>query len=237
MKIIPAIDIKNGKCVRLIQGDYGRETIYDDNPIDIAKKWASQGAKLLNLIDLDGAKAGKLINFETIENIVKSISIPIQVGGGIRTLLSMGKVLDLGVSKIILGTAFLDDENFIDKAMETFGNKIVISLDVKNGLLMKNGWIEETEKLVLPILKRLEKKGVRSIIYTDTEKDGTLMGPNYDVIQSIRMETTMEITIAGGISSVEQIMKLKTMGVDGVVVGKALYEGKINLKEVINYAN
>lgn len=236
MKILPAIDIQNGRCVRLFQGNYDQDTIYQDSPVIMAQKWESQGAQMIHVVDLDGAREGQLVNIDTIKKIVNTISIPIQIGGGIRSLAAVNKLIKIGVSRVILGTA-LEDEELLDTIIGLYGEKIVVSLDIKNGLLMKNGWLEKTNKKLLSVMQELEGKGMQSIIFTDTMKDGTLTEPNYKMIKSIIKNTKMKLIIAGGISSKDQIMKLKKMNVDGVIIGKALYEGKIDLKEVINYVN
>jgi phosphoribosylformimino-5-aminoimidazole carboxamide ribotide isomerase len=233
MKIIPALDLKNGTCVRLFQGDYSQETVYSDNPIVMAKNWEAQGAEALHVVDLDGAREGKMANTDIIQKIVKAISIPVQIGGGIRTLNSIKELIKIGVSKIILGTMVLEDEKMLSKAIDLFGKKIIVSLDAKNGILMKNGWLEKSERELFPTLQELETKGVASVIYTDTIKDGTLTEPNYQMIKAIVQNTKIKLTVAGGVSSSNQLMKLKQLNVDGVIIGKALYEGKINLKEVI----
>jgi phosphoribosylformimino-5-aminoimidazole carboxamide ribotide isomerase len=233
MKILPAIDIKNGKCVRLFQGNYAKETIYEDDPIIVAKKWMEQGAQILHLVDLDGARVGKAVNLDCIKKIINSISIPVQVGGGVRSLKTIDELFNIGVSRIILGTVALEDEKLLSKAVKLYEEKIIISLDTKNGILMKNGWIEKTKKELLPTIQKLENIGVQSIIFTDTVRDGTLTEPNYEVIKSLKENTKMNLIVAGGISSREQIKKLKKMNVDGVIIGKALYEGKISVKEAL----
>ncbi len=231
MEIIPAIDIKNGKCVRLFQGDYGRETVYDDNPVIIAQKWEKQGAKILHVIDLDGAKEGVTKNIGIIKKMKGSISIPLQVGGGIRSMASIKELINMGISRIILGTAALEDDKLLNQAIKLFRNRIIISLDANNGVLMENGWTNKSNKKLIPTIKELEKKGIQSIIYTDTTKDGTLTEPNYKEVSSLNENTNMNILIAGGISSIDQIKKLKKINVDGVILGTALYEGKIKIKE------
>jgi len=237
MKIIPAIDIKNGKCVRLFQGDYNRETIYFADPVYGAQKWESQGAQMLHIIDLDGAKEGRIANMKIIKKITGAVTIPIQFGGGIRSLSSIKELRGMGISRIILGTAALEEKDLLNKAIKLYGEKIIVSLDVKNGALMKNGWVKKSKKTLLSTIEELKKRGVRSIIYTDIVKDGTLSEPNFKAIRSIKERTNMNVMIAGGISSIEQIIKLKNMDVDGVIIGRALYEGKINLKEVIKYVS
>ena len=237
MKVIPAIDIKNGKCIRLFQGDYAKEIIYEDDPVLMAKKWEGQGAMMLHVVDLDGAKNGKPVNFEIVKRIITETRLPVQIGGGIRDIFSMYRYIEIGVKKIILGTAALEKADFLKKAVNKYGEKIIVSLDAKNGILMKNGWVEQSNKKLLPTLQELENYGVNSIIYTDTIKDGTLTGPNYEVIKLIKEKTKMNLIVAGGISTIGQIRELKKVNVDGVIIGKALYEGAINLKEVITYVS
>ncbi|MCX6730661.1 MAG: 1-(5-phosphoribosyl)-5-[(5-phosphoribosylamino)methylideneamino]imidazole-4-carboxamide isomerase [Candidatus Roizmanbacteria bacterium] len=237
MKIIPAIDIRNGKCVRLFQGDYTQETVYEDDPIVVAKKWEAQGAQILHVVDLDGAKEGKIININSIKKIVNAISIPIQVGGGIRSLSSISELISSGISRVILGTVAIENRNLLYKAIDMCGEKIVISLDAKDGVLMKNGWLEKTNNNLVSAIQELKKSGVRSFIFTDINKDGTMTEPNYKIIQSLIENLNIDLTIAGGISSSEQIVRLKEMGVKSVIIGKAIYEGKINLKEVIQYVS
>ena len=237
MKIIPAIDIKNGKCVRLFQGDYNRETIYFANPVSVAQKWERQGAQMLHIVDLDGAKEGRIANMKIIKKIAGAVTIPIQFGGGIRSLSSIKELKGVGISRIILGTAALEEKDLLNKVIKLYGEKIIISLDVKNGALMKNGWVEKSKKTLLSTIEELKKRGVRSIIYTDIVKDGTLSEPNFKAIRSIKERTNMNIMIAGGVSSIEQIMKLKNMDIEGVIIGKALYEGIVDAKEVIKYVS
>ena len=233
MKIIPAIDIKNGKCVRLFQGDYNRETIYSPDPISVAKQWESLGANTLHIVDLDGAKMGKPINYEIIKRIVNETCLSVQIGGGIRNSVSMYRYIETGAKNIILGTIFLENQNMFNSLVKKFTDKIIVSLDANNNTLMKNGWLDKSEKGLLETVKELEYTGVQSIIYTDTIRDGTLTEPNYSVIQSIKNITKMNVIIAGGISSIKQIEKLKKINVAGVIIGKALYEGKIVLKEAM----
>lgn len=233
MKIIPAIDIRNGKCVRLFQGDYAKETIYEDNPIVVAQKWEAQGAQQLHVVDLDGAKNGKPINIDIIARLIKSVKIPVQVGGGIRDLTSIIRIIEVGAKSVILGTTALENEDILSEIVTIYKEKIVVALDIKNGILMKNGWVEKSNFPIIPTVKQIELIGIKTIIYTDVTRDGTLTEPNYEVIKSIKENTKMNVIVAGGISSLEQIKKLKKLNVDGVIIGKALYEGKINLKEAI----
>jgi len=233
MQIIPAIDIKNRKCVRLFRGDYGLETIYSPDPVAVAQQWERQGAKALHIVDLDGAKEGKPINYEVIKKIMSQTRLPVQIGGGIRNVFSIYRYIEIGVNKIILGTVVLENRNVFARLVKKFADKIIVSLDVNDNSLMKNGWLEKSKKGLLETVKELKGSGVQSIIYTDTIRDGTLTQPNYEIVQSIKNITKMDVIVAGGISSIKQIIKLKKMNIGGVIIGKALYEGKINLKEAI----
>lgn len=234
MLIIPAIDIKNGKCVRLIQGDFENEKVYSDNPVQIAKEFENDGVKMLHVIDLDGAKAGKPTNFDIIKNIAKSVSIPIQVGGGIRTLDAIKTVLDAGISRIILGTIALDNENLLQNILSEYSSQIIVALDTKKGELMKKGWFENSDKGSITTALKLENAGVKRFIYTDVIRDGTLTEPNYNEIANLMKNVSVPLIASGGISNVSNIKHLKSIGVEGVIIGKALYEGKIDLKEALN---
>jgi len=234
MLIIPAIDIKNGKCVRLTQGKFESEKIYSDNPVDIAKKWQEQGAKMLHIVDLDGAKSGSLANLKVIKKIVNAINIPIQVGGGIRNRKAVEKLLSIGASRVILGTLALEDDNELKNILKDFAPQVVIALDTKNGKLMKQGWLESSDKSSVTTALKLESLGVQRFIYTDIVKDGTLTEPNYKEIANLTKKIPVPVIISGGISNLNSIRQLKSIGVEGIIIGKALYEEKIDLKEAIN---
>jgi len=237
MQIIPAIDIKNGKCVRLFQGDYDKETIYSSNPIEMALNWKNQGAKIIHIVDLDGAKSGKSKITKIVQKIINDVRIPVEIGGGIRNLITMKRLFNIGVTRIILGTVTLEKINLLKKLIDLYGDKVIVSVDVNNGMLMKKGWLEVSNFSLIPIIKQIEKVGVKTVIFTDITRDGTLTEPNYKNITLIRKNTKMKLIIAGGISSINQIKKLQRIKVDGVIIGKALYEEKINLKEVIKYVS
>lgn len=237
MQIIPAIDIKDGKCVRLFQGDYAKETIYADSPVAMALRWKRQGAKKLHIVDLNGAKNGEIVNFEVIKKIIRETCLPVQIGGGIRNITSIKRLIEVGVSKIVLGTIAVEDKVLLRKLINEYQKKIIISLDANNNRLMTKGWIQTSNLDPIKLIIQLEKIGIRTIIYTDISRDGTLTEPNYKIIEQIIKNTKMNVIVAGGIASAEQIKKLKTMNVDGVIVGKALYEEKINLKEVLKYVS
>lgn len=232
--IIPAIDIRNGKCVRLTQGDFAKEKIYNDDPIAVARQWEQKGATKIHVVDLDGAKNGEPSNIEIIKLIIKTVTIPVQVGGGIRNKKTIERLLQTGAAKIILGTIALEDKNELKNIVASFPTQVAIALDAKNGKLMTDGWFKESTKNLLDSLQQFEKLGVQEFIYTDVIKDGSLTEPNYGEIKKIIKNSSIPLIVGGGISNIEQIEKLKTMGVKGVIIGKALYENKLTLKEVQN---
>lgn len=234
MLIIPAIDIRNGKCVRLTQGNFESEKIYSEDPVAIAKQWKAQGAQVLHIVDLDGAKEGKPMNIDVIGKIIKTVDIPVQVGGGIRDEQTIERLHALGVKRIILGTLALKDAEVLKKILSKFTNKIIVSLDSKNGKLVQKGWKEETVKNYIATALYLQSMGVKRFIYTDVVKDGTLTTPNFTEIKHLLQNTTIPIIVGGGISSLEDIKKLKWLRVEGVIIGKALYEKRFTLKEAIN---
>jgi len=234
MLIIPAIDIKNGKCVRLTQGDFKREKVYADNPVIIAKQWEAQGAEMLHVVDLNGAKDGNPINFEIIKKIAKSVSIPIQVGGGVRNKETVNALLSTGVYRIVLGTIALENLQELKNILKAFSQQIIIGLDAKNGQLMKKGWIEKSSEGTIATALKLERFGVQRFVYTDVSKDGTLTEPNYKEIANIAKNIIVPVIAGGGITTIASIKQLKSIGVEGVILGKALYEGKIDLKEALN---
>lgn len=234
MLVIPAIDIKNGKCVRLIQGDYAKEKIYSDNPLSVAKDFERQGAKMLHIVDLDAAKNPAKNNLGTVKKIVGSISIPVEVGGGIRTEKAIAVLIAIGADQVIIGTLALENRNILKKILSLHKNRISVAIDVKNGKLVKRGWFVETENDVEQTVKKLKRVDVKRFVYTDVLRDGMLTQPNFEMIKKIRKIMNGKFIVGGGISSIDQIKKLKSFGVDGVIIGKAIYEGKINIKEAIN---
>lgn len=234
MQIIPAIDIRDGKCVRLSQGDYYREVIYNTDVVLVAKRLVNKGAKSLHIIDLDGAKQGVLCNLKTIQRVREAVCIPIQVGGGIRTLESIRILINLGINKVILGSVALDDVALLRQALADYRENIIVSLDAKGSYLMKKGWLEKADQALVPTILRLEKLGVRTMIFTDIERDGTLTEPNFKSIQTVSKITKADLIVAGGVSTIKHVQKLARIGVEGVIVGKALYEGAVDIKEANN---
>lgn len=232
MILFPAIDIRDGKAVRLIQGDYDKQTTYGD-PVEMAKKWVSYGAEYLHIVDLDGALVGQTKNLETIEKILREIDIPVQVGGGIRNIERIESLLNIGVSRVILGSAALKDEQFLDEAVAKFGEKIAVSIDAKNGYVATDGWTKTSDVKAIDFAKKLQKKGVKTIIYTDIAKDGMLQGPNFAELEKMNRETTMDVIASGGVTSIEDLKKLAEFNMYGAIIGKALYTGKINLQTAL----
>lgn len=232
MILFPAIDIRDGKCVRLIQGDYVKQQTFGD-PVEMAKKWEEAGAKFLHIVDLDGALVGETKNLSAIQLILDTIHIPIQLGGGIRSLEKVERLMEMGVSRVILGSAALRDEQFLDEALETYGPAIAVSIDAKNGFVATDGWTKTSEVEALAFAKKLEEKGCQTIVYTDIAKDGMLSGPNFSELEKINWETTMDVIASGGVSSLEDLRKLKALNMYGAIIGKAIYTGKINLEQAL----
>jgi len=233
MEIIPAVDIRSGKCVRLYQGDYGRETVFDENPVTAALTWFSQGARWLHVIDLDGAVAGEPQNIEAVEEIIKESGLSVEFGGGIRQERVAKKLLRQGVSRIILGTAAIEDRELVKKLCRQFGQAIAVSLDAKDGKIATHGWQKDTVVDILELSREMIGAGVRRLIYTDIKRDGTLTEPNFDMIDRLLAETNVPVIVAGGISRLEHLRRLKELGVEGAIIGKALYTGDINLREAV----
>jgi len=233
MEIIPAVDIKGGKCVRLYQGDYTQEIVFDEDPVTAALTWYSHGARWLHIVDLDGAVAGKPKNIEVVEKIIKESSLLIEIGGGIRREEVAKKLLRQGVSRIILGTAAIENRKLIKKLCQQFGEAIVVSLDARDGKIAIHGWQKDTVFEVLELSGEMVDVGVKRLIYTDIKRDGTLTIPNFDMISKLLAEANVPVIVAGGISKLEHLRRLKDLGVEGAIIGKALYTGDIDLGEAI----
>ncbi len=233
MQIYPAIDIKNGQCVRLKQGKFDNATIYG-NPFEMAVKWVEAGATFIHLVDLDGAREGTSCNNEIIERIAKDLKVPVQTGGGIRSICDIEEKLNLGVSRVILGTIAVKNPEIVKEAVEIYGDKIAVGIDAVNGKVAVEGWEEVSQISALDLCKKMKNYGVKTIIYTDISKDGMMIGPNIDTTKEIVKLTDMNIIASGGISSISDLEACKLINVHGVIIGKALYQGTLNLKEVIN---
>ena len=232
MKLYPAIDLKDGKCVRLLQGNYNEVTVYGNNPGEMAKKWESLGGDFLHIVDLDGAKAGKEVNGKAIRQIVEAIQIPIELGGGIRSIEDIRLQLSRGVHRVILGSAAIKNRTLVKKAIEIFGaDRIVVGVDAKDGMVAIEGWLEVTDTSALGFCKELEKMGVQTVIYTDIAKDGMMQGPNIEETRKLVENTHLNIVASGGVSSLEDLKVLEKIGVYGAIIGKAIYTGAIDLEE------
>ena len=233
MKIYPAIDIKDGKCVRLLRGSFDDVTVYGDNPAEMARKWESLGGEYIHVVDLDGALKGHGVNAESIKKICKAVNVPVQTGGGIRSISDIEAMLECGISRVIIGTKAVSDADFVKEAVKRYGDKIVIGIDAKDGMVAIEGWEKTSEYQAVEFAKKMEEIGVKTIIYTDIATDGTLMGPNVDAMREMVNNTNMDIIASGGIGNIEHIKALIPTGVEGVITGRALYTGNINLCDAI----
>jgi len=235
MKIFPAIDIKGGKCVRLLKGDFANLTQYNRSPLEQANVFASFGFKYLHLIDLDGALEGKLVNQNIIQNIAKINNIKIQVGGGVRSLEQIDHLFNLGVDKVILGTKAIEDLNFLKNACKKFKGKIVLAIDVRNGFIALSGWKKQTNILASDFIKKVNGLDVSRIIYTDISRDGTKSGPNIEGTIKFSNLTEIPIVVSGGVSSLQDVINIKekkSEKIEGIIIGKAIYDKSIDLKEL-----
>ena len=234
MKIFPAIDIKDKKCVRLIKGDFDKKTEYEISPVNQAGKYKDHGFKNLHIIDLDGALTGETVNLDIIQDIVSKFNLKVEVGGGIRNHDSIQKYIDSGIEKVILGSGAIKDKNFLKKACEKFPDKIALGLDAKDGYLSVSGWKESSNQLTLDYLKQVNDYGVSRLIYTDINRDGMKQSPNFDETLKLAEISNCPVIISGGVSSIDDIKKAKNLkNVEGIIVGKAIYDGDIKLEELV----
>ena len=226
-----------GKCVRLYQGDYNRETVFSDDPLDVALKWQSMGAPRLHIVDLDGAASGEILNLEIIRDIARAMLIPVQLGGGIRRLETVEALLKAGIDRVILGTAAVEDPHLITEACRRYRESIIVGIDARDGLVATRGWVKHTGLTALELAKSMVKIGVSRFIYTDIQRDGTLTEPNFSAIAEMIDTLGLPVIAAGGISTLNHLKMLQKLGAEGAIVGKALYTGDINLKQVISEVN
>lgn len=236
MELIPAIDILDGKCVRLYQGDYARSQVFSDRPVAVARQWVEQGATRLHLVDLDGAKAGKPVNQQAIAEIVQAVSVPVQVGGGLRDLDSVSQLLNLGVERAILGTVAVEQPQLVQQLCQAFPGRIVVGIDARNGKVATRGWMETSSVEATELAQQVAAFGVAAIIYTDIQRDGTLSGPNLDALRSVACAVEIPVIASGGISSITDLLSLLALaplGVQGAILGRALYTGAISLSEAL----
>ena len=234
MKIFPAIDIKDKKCVRLVKGDFDNKTVYEMSPVDQAGKYKDHGFKNLHIVDLDGALTGETVNLDIIQEIVNKYDIMIEVGGGIRTIDGIEKYTNVGVEKVILGSAAIKDKNFLKEACQKFPNKIALGLDAKDGYLSVSGWKENSNQLTLDYLKEVNNFGASRLIYTDINRDGMKQSPNFEETAKVADVSNCPVIISGGVSSIEDIKNAKNLNknIEGIIVGKAIYDGDIKLDEL-----
>jgi len=238
MDIIPAIDLINGQAVRLYQGDYNRKTVYSSNPVQVAQAFAKQGVSRLHVVDLEGAKEGKIVNTNIIKDICQAVSIPVEVGGGIRDIATVDTLLHNGADRVILGTAALQDKVFLKQALQEYGHhKILVSIDAKDGKVASCGWLNTSDVYAIDLAKEMYEMGVKYIVYTDISRDGTLTEPNYPSIKQMIDIFKGHVIASGGMATLFQLIKLKEMGAQGVIIGKAAYTGQINLNDAVRFVN
>lgn len=237
MRIYPAIDIIDGACVRLVQGDYSQKTKFAEDPCEVALRWQREGGEFVHIVDLDGAKSGEMPNLELICRIANTLDVPIEVGGGIRTMEAAERYLENGVERVIIGTSALSNPDFVKKAVEKYGDRIAVGIDAKDGMVAVNGWEEVSSVSALDLAKKMEELGVAYIIYTDIATDGMLKGPNKEAMaEMVQAVPKVNIIASGGVTTIEDVEALIETGVEGAIIGKALYTDKIDLAEAVEKA-
>lgn len=236
MLILPAIDLRDGKCVNLVQGRAGEETIFSDQPIEMALQWQESGAEYLHLVDLDGAFSAVSDNLHIVKEIVEMLQVPVQLGGGIRTMERLDDVLALGVTRAILGTAALKNPPLVEAACKKYGSRIAVGIDAKDGMVATEGWLDVSEKSAIAFAQEMEDCGVQTIIYTDIKSDGMLQGPNLETTAAIADTVSVNVIASGGVTSIQDIEALKVIEVHGAIVGRALYTGALDLWVAISTA-
>lgn len=233
MNIYPAIDIKDGKCVRLRQGKFDDVTVFGENPVDVAGRWKNAGAEFLHIVDLDGARLGKSFVNEIIEKIIKKYNLKVQIGGGIRTIENIESKINCGAERIILGTAAVKNPELVKEAVKKYGDKIAVGIDAKDGMAAVEGWEEVSSISALDLCRKMEELGVKTVIYTDISKDGMMNGPNIEATKNIIENTNLNIIASGGISSIRDLENVNKINAYGVIIGKALYNGAVKLEQAI----
>lgn len=236
MQIWPAIDIRDGRCVRLQQGDYDRETVFDDNPAEVAQQWVQQGAECLHLVDLDGARDGQIVNRTVIAEIVSSVKVPCQLGGGIRDESSIMKLLDLGVRRLVLGTKAIEDGNWFRQMAHRYPDQLVLGIDARNGNVATDGWLKTSQTSATELAKMFQPEPILAIVYTDIQCDGMLKGPNVDAMAEMKSAVSCPVIASGGVATREDVRRLAEAGMDGCIIGRALYEGRVSLQDALEAA-
>lgn len=233
MELIPAIDLRGGRCVRLMQGDYNRETVFSDDPVAVALQWEEQGAQRLQLVDLDGSRTGRPVEAETVERIIQAVSIPVQVGGGIRQLQQAHRYLQAGADRVIFGTAAIKDRGLIVEALAMDPAAVIVAVDAREGRIQVEGWTDRTEIAAVDLARELEALGVQRVLATDVSRDGTLSEPNFAELATLCAATGMAVIAAGGVASVSHLSRLAALGAEAAILGRALYTGDIRLPEAL----
>jgi len=235
MELWPAIDLLGGKCVRSQQGDYQRETVFGEDPVAIAMKWKEQGAEYLHLVDLDGAKSGNLVNEDVIRRIAGAMNIPVQLGGGVRDEATIRRLLDLGLARLVLGTAALKNQDWFVEMCESYPKRLVLGIDARNGMVATEGWLSTSTTPAVELAQALEHRtaNIAAIVYTDIARDGMLSGPNYDSIQELRQSVQIPVVASGGVAELEDVLRLAKAGVSGCIIGRALYENRFRLDSAL----
>ena len=234
MEILPAIDLRGGRCVRLTQGDYGRETVFDDDPAAVARRWVDQGARRLHVVDLDGARDGVRGNAEAVSAIVGAVDVPVQLGGGIRHADEAGRLIDMGVDRVIFGTAAVEAPGEIQATVENRGPEhVIVGIDAKDGMVQTRGWLQQSDVPAIELANHMVELGVSRFIYTDTSRDGTLTHPNFAAVAELRENLRYPIVVAGGVASIEDLVELAKLGVEGAISGMAIYTGALDLRRAI----
>ena len=236
MNIFPAIDLIEGKAVRLLKGDYDKKTVYNDDPLKVVEDFKNQNAEFLHLVDLDGAKSGKTDNIETVKNIVDQGGLFVEIGGGIRNMETVDKYFEIGVNRVIIGTAAVTNPEFLQSALNRYGEKIAVGVDIKDGFVAIKGWLEKSEFTLFDFCEKMQNLGVKYLICTDISKDGAMKGTNLQLYEELSSRFNMNITASGGVSSMEDIKSLKELNLYGAIIGKAYYTGAVNLSEAIRMA-
>ena len=237
MEVIPAIDLREGRCVRLYQGDYDRETVFSDDPASVALDWQEMGAPRIHVVDLDGAATGVQANLDALRRICQAVRVPVQTGGGIRDVDSAVRALDAGAQRIILGTTAVEEPSLVEQACSRFGSEaVVVGVDARDGMAAVRGWRTTTGVSALDLIRRMADLGVRRFVYTDVSRDGTLTSPNFEAIEDVAMRCEAALVVSGGVASAEHVERLAAMGVEGVIIGRAIYTGDVDLREAISRA-
>lgn len=236
MKIWPAIDLRGGNCVRLKQGDYNQETIFGDNPGAMARQWCEQGAECMHLVDLDGARDGLWINQDAVRSIIEAISVPCQLGGGVREESTIELLLGLGVSRLIIGTKALKEPEWFSSMVEKFPHKLALGIDARDGMVATDGWLETSETTAISLAQQFNSQPVAAIIYTDISRDGMMQGANIAGMSEMKQATNIPVIASGGVTTLEDVKQLREAGLDGAIIGRSLYDGVIDLKEAIALA-